>query len=95
MQPFGFSRSPGKPSVEASAVGTVWLYNERFEMTASKLRNVLAMFTFIGMLTGCATVSLEQPKSYSTAITDTDDTVLGQDAANKPLNMTINPVSTR
>jgi putative cardiolipin synthase len=54
-----------------------------FEMTASKLRNVLAMFTFMGMLTGCATVSLEQPKSYSTAITDTDDTALGQDAANK------------
>jgi putative cardiolipin synthase len=54
-----------------------------FKMTASKLRNMLAMLTFIGMLTGCATVSLEQPKSYSTAITDTDDTALGQYAANK------------
>jgi putative cardiolipin synthase len=54
-----------------------------FEMTASKLRNLAAIFTFIGMLAGCATVSLEQPKSYSTAITDTDDTVLGQYAANK------------
>ena len=52
-------------------------------MTASKLGNVLAIFSFIGMLTGCATVSLEQPKSYSTAITDADDTALGQYAANK------------
>lgn len=36
---------------------------------------------FTGLLAGCATVSFEQPKSYSLAVTDTADTALGKYAA--------------
>ncbi len=42
-----------------------------------------AILVFSGLLVGCATVSFDQPKSYSTAISDTGDTPLGQYAAHQ------------
>ena len=53
------------------------------EMTTFRLCKIPAILAFIGLLAGCATVSFEQPKSYSIAITDTDDTTLGKYAAYK------------
>ena len=39
------------------------------------------VLVFTGLMAGCATVFFEQPKPYSTVITDTGDTVLGKYAA--------------
>jgi putative cardiolipin synthase len=51
-------------------------------MTAFRQRfKLAAIFLFTGLLAGCATVSFDQPKSYSTALTDTGDTALGKYAA--------------
>jgi putative cardiolipin synthase len=50
-------------------------------MTIFKLCKMSPIVVFIGLLAGCATVSFEQPKSYSIAISDADDTPLGQYAA--------------
>jgi putative cardiolipin synthase len=50
-------------------------------MTVFKRCKISAILVFTGLLAGCATVSFEQPKSYSTAITDTGDTVLAKYAA--------------
>ena len=52
-------------------------------MTTFKLCKILAIFILTGLLAGCATVSFEQPKTYSIAITDTADTPLGKYAAYK------------
>ena len=52
-------------------------------MTTFKRCRISAILVFAGLLSACATVSFDQPKSYSTAITDTDDTVLNQIAADK------------
>jgi ABC-type phosphate transport system substrate-binding protein len=54
-----------------------------FEMTKSTVIIISAILVFSGLLAGCATVSFDQPKSYSTAITDTEDTPLGKYAARK------------
>ena len=50
-------------------------------MTIFKVCKMSPIVVFIGLLAGCATVSFEQPKSYSIAISDADDTPLGQYAA--------------
>jgi putative cardiolipin synthase len=50
-------------------------------MATIKLCKISAIFILVGLLAGCATVSFEQPKSYSRAITDTADTPLGKYAA--------------
>jgi putative cardiolipin synthase len=52
-------------------------------MTKSTVIIISAILVFSGLLAGCATVSFDQPKSYSTAITDTEDTPLGKYAARK------------
>ena len=51
-------------------------------MTTFKLSKISAMLIIIGILSGCATVSFDQPKSYSQAITDIGDTRLGKEVAN-------------
>ena len=50
-------------------------------MTIFKLCKISVILVFTGLLGGCATVSFEQPKSYSTTVTDTADTTLGRFAA--------------
>jgi putative cardiolipin synthase len=52
-------------------------------MTKSIIFKMSAILVFSGLLAGCATVSFDQPKSYSTVITDTGDTPLGKYAAHK------------
>ena len=52
-------------------------------MRRFKVYQVWAVLIFTGLLAGCATVSFDEPKPYSTAITNTDDTVLGKYAAHK------------
>jgi len=52
-------------------------------MTTFKIVKISAILVFIGLLAGCATVSFEQPKSYSIAIPSTEDTSLGRYAAYK------------
>jgi len=47
-------------------------------MTTFKHIKLASILIFTGLLAGCATVSFEQPKPYSTAITDTQDTAFGQ-----------------
>ncbi len=44
-------------------------------------RTMATVMALIGLLAGCATVSVDQPKSHTVAITDTADTWLGQYAA--------------
>ena len=43
----------------------------------------MAILVLAVLLTGCATVSFDQPKSYSQAIHNPEDTALGEYAANK------------
>ena len=50
-------------------------------MTTFKLFKITAILVFAGLLGACATVSFEQPKSYSLTITDTGDSELGKYAA--------------
>ena len=50
-------------------------------MTIIKRCKISAILVLALLLAGCATVSFDQPKSYSTAITDTGDTVLAKYAA--------------
>ncbi len=50
-------------------------------MTIFKLCKMSPIVVFIGLLAGCATVSFEQPKSHSIAISDADGTRFGQYAA--------------
>jgi len=50
-------------------------------VTTFKLNKISVLLVFAGLLAGCATVSFDQPKSYSSAITNTDDTRLGKIAA--------------
>ena len=50
-------------------------------MATIKLCKISAIFILAGLLAGCATVSFEQPKSHSRAITDTADTPLGKYAS--------------
>jgi putative cardiolipin synthase len=50
-------------------------------MTTFKVVKLAAVFVLSGLLAGCATVSFDQPKTYSTAIVDNSDTRLGLDAA--------------
>ncbi len=52
-------------------------------MTTFKLFKFSAILVFTGLLAGCATVSFEQPKPYSIAITSTGDTALGKYAAHE------------
>jgi len=52
-------------------------------MTNLKRFKISAILVFSGLLAGCATVSFDQPKSYSQAITNAEDTALGRYAAYK------------
>ena len=47
-------------------------------MTNFRLCMISLPLVFVGLFAGCATVSFDQSKSYSVAITDTGDTVLGK-----------------
>lgn len=47
-------------------------------MTTFKLFKISAILVFTGLMAGCATVSFDQPKSHSLAITDAGDTAMGQ-----------------
>lgn len=47
-------------------------------MTTLHRLTIASMVVLTGLLSGCATVSFDQPKSHSIAITDTDDTALGK-----------------
>jgi putative cardiolipin synthase len=47
-------------------------------MTTFRLFKISAILVFTGLFYGCATVSFDQPKSYSVTITDTGDTALGK-----------------
>lgn len=49
-------------------------------MTCTFFR-ISVLLAFSGLAAGCATVSFEQPKSYSTAISDYNETALGEYAA--------------
>jgi len=51
------------------------------EMTTFKFIKNSVILIIAGLLGGCATVSFDQPKSYSTAIMDTGNTTLGEYAA--------------
>ncbi|MBW2678898.1 MAG: phospholipase D family protein, partial [Deltaproteobacteria bacterium] len=48
-----------------------------------RMLKLSAVLVIAGLLAGCATVSFDQPKSYSQAITNTEDTTLGRYAADK------------
>lgn len=50
-------------------------------MTTLNRLLIASIWFLTGLLTGCATVSFDQPKSYSIAITDTGGTALGKYAA--------------
>ncbi|WP_372683589.1 phospholipase D family protein [Desulfosarcina sp.] len=50
-------------------------------MTTRTFFKISVLLAFSGLVAGCATVSFEQPKSYSTAISDYNDTALGEYAA--------------
>ncbi len=50
-------------------------------MISFKRCKISAILVITGLLAGCATVSFEQPKSFSTAIINTENTVLGKFAA--------------
>jgi putative cardiolipin synthase len=50
-------------------------------MTDFRFYKILVLLVFVGLFAGCATVSFDQPKSYSVAITDTGDTLLGKSVA--------------
>jgi putative cardiolipin synthase len=50
-------------------------------MTDFRFYKILVLLVFVGFFAGCATVSFDQPKSYSVAITDTGDTLLGKSVA--------------
>jgi len=50
-------------------------------MTTFKVCKISAILVFAGLLAGCATVSFDQPKSYSTAITNSGNTTLGRAVA--------------
>jgi putative cardiolipin synthase len=52
-------------------------------MTTFKLFKISAILIFTGLLAGCATVSFERPKSYSTATLNTENTALSKTAARK------------
>ena len=52
-------------------------------MKRIKVYLVFAVLIFTGLLAGCATVSFDESKSYSEAITDTHDTALAKYAAHK------------
>ena len=52
-------------------------------MMTFKLFKISAILVFTGLFAGCATVSFEQPKSYSTAIINTENTALGKYAAHE------------
>ncbi|MBW2176600.1 MAG: phospholipase D family protein, partial [Deltaproteobacteria bacterium] len=52
-------------------------------MTKFKLLRLTAVLVLAGFLAGCATVSFDQPKSYSQAITNPEDTTLGSYAADR------------
>jgi putative cardiolipin synthase len=56
---------------------------EGLEMTTFKLFKISAILVFTGLFAGCATLSFEQPKSYSTAIINTENTALGKYAAHE------------
>jgi hypothetical protein len=44
-------------------------------MTDLRLFKITVLLVLAGFFTGCATVSFDQPESYSIAITNTNDTV--------------------
>ncbi|MBW2633357.1 MAG: phospholipase D family protein [Deltaproteobacteria bacterium] len=48
-----------------------------------RMLKLSAVLVIAGLLAGCATVSFDQPKSYSQAITNPEDTTLGRYAADK------------
>ena len=50
-------------------------------MTTFKLSKISALLVIAVLLAGCATVSFDQPKPYSQAITDTGNTTLGKEVA--------------
>ena len=52
-------------------------------MTTFKLFKISAILVFTGLFAGCATVSFDQPKSYSTTIINTENTALGKYAAHE------------
>jgi putative cardiolipin synthase len=52
-------------------------------MTNLKLFKISAILFFSGLLGSCATVPFDQPKSYSQAITNAEDTALGKYTAHK------------
>ncbi len=52
-------------------------------MKRIKVYLVFVVLIFTGLLAGCATVSFDESKSYSEAITDTHDTALAKYAAHK------------
>jgi hypothetical protein len=43
-------------------------------MKSYHCRTMATVMALIGLLAGCATVSVDQPKSHTVAITDTADT---------------------
>ena len=50
-------------------------------MTFFRFCKISLLLIFAGLMTGCATVSFDKPKSYSTVIIDTNDTSLSKAAA--------------
>ena len=48
------------------------------DVTDSRLSGILLLFLITVVVTGCATVSFDEPKPYSKTITDTADTRLGK-----------------
>ena len=50
-------------------------------MAFIKFDKILVIFLIASLLSSCATVSFDQPKSFSTAITNPDDTSLGKAVA--------------
>ena len=52
-------------------------------MKRLKIYQIWVVLILSGLLSGCATISFDEPKSYSVTITDTQDTELGRYAAYK------------
>lgn len=50
-------------------------------MTINRTINIPVLLLFVWLMGGCATISFDQPKTYSTTITDTGETGLGRYAA--------------
>ena len=50
-------------------------------MTEPRLKKIAALIIAVAIVSGCATVPLDNPKKYSEVMTNTADTSLGRDVA--------------